>query len=78
MGGFKHSHTAGPLFSCSNLTGSTVIIIQPTSNLGPETPEGKNQPIPLPMPTSPSEPQSLTSAASPEDVDPAEAAPESK
>lgn len=41
--------------------GNTVIIGQPTSNLGPETPEGQSMPIPLPMPVPPPEPQSPTS-----------------
>ncbi|XP_026174582.1 dnaJ (Hsp40) homolog, subfamily C, member 5 gamma a isoform X2 [Mastacembelus armatus] len=58
--------------------GNTVIICQPTSNLGPEGPEGQNQPIPLPMPMPPPQPQSQTSASPAGEENPGETLPESK
>lgn len=72
------SHAAGFVFSCSNPTGNTVIIGQPTSNLGPESPEGQSQPIPLPMPMPPPEPKSPTSTNPAGEENPGETLPESK
>ncbi len=74
---FTCSHTVGCRV-CSNPTGFTVIISQPTSNVDPESSEGKSQPIPLPMPMPmpPAEPLSPTSAAGEEN--PGETLPESK
>lgn len=68
--------------SCSDPTGYTVIIGQPKSNLGPESPEGQSQPIPMPLPMPlpmpPPEPQSPVPASPAGEENPGETLPESK
>ncbi|XP_043962344.1 dnaJ (Hsp40) homolog, subfamily C, member 5 gamma a isoform X1 [Gambusia affinis] len=58
--------------------GTTVIIIQPASDLGPETPEEQSKPIPLPMPMPPPEPQSPPSANTAGEENPRDSLQESK
>lgn len=75
---WTQSHTTGFVFSCSNPTGYTVIIGQPTSNPDPESPKGQSQSIPLPMPMPPPGPQSPGSASAAGEENPGETLPESK
>lgn len=72
----KWTHTSG--FPCFNPTGTTVIIIQPASDLGPETPEEQSKPILLPLPMPPPEPQLPPSANTEGEENPRDSLQESK